>query len=214
MKKISQNRFYIWLSCSVFVLMVLACATKTQTKSGFLDSYGSLRSDPKVKGIYIYENPEKKLKESAKLYTAFMIDPVIIYFHPESRGQGVNSDELKSLVDYFHTEMSEALEDRYSIVDTPGPEVLRIRVAFTNVLPVKPRLDLHLATTNLSLGEASMEADFVDSKSGVRIAAVLDSRNNESQMPLHGREVQKHATDVIDKWVGLLKEILDIKNEE
>jgi hypothetical protein len=56
---------------------------------------------------------------------------------PEARDSGIDPDDLQCLVQYFDNAVTDELKKsgRYEIVDAPGPDVLELNVAITNVEP-------------------------------------------------------------------------------
>ena len=89
--------------------------------------------------------------------------------------------------------MIEALEPAYPVVSKPGPGVLRLRLAITNVYLGKPKHKFGQYTPiglvasgvkkakgkskkNYSLQNASVEAEMFDSQSGERLAVRIDTK--------------------------------------
>jgi hypothetical protein len=198
----------ILLICSVLFLL-MSCISKAPNQTGFLDSYGSLEPDPDAEGVFYYRNPKITVQEITEQYTEFIIDPVVIYFHEDTIGRAVNPDDLKLLTDFVKTELTTALKDGYSIVEVPGPNVIRIRTALTNVLPSKPRMAFHPAATAFSLSNASIEAEFLDSKTNERLVAVMDTRLHKTSVNMQNRTMKEHAMSVIKEWARFLRERLD-----
>jgi hypothetical protein len=86
---------------------------------------------------------------------------------------------------------------------------VRIRVAITRVLPSKPRLAYHPASTAFSLDEASIETEFLDSKTGERLVAVMDTRPHESGVKLRNQTMKEHAQGIVKEWARLIRTRLD-----
>ena len=167
------------VSTFVFVLLLIgtlaACQSTTPTaRSGFLGDYSKLKSDPNFDNALRWANPAKPVKQ----YRKFMLDPVIVHFAPNAEGTAIDPGELKKLTDYFHDQAAKALSKQFQVVSQPGPGVLRIRVAITGIEKTIPILNIHPGTrlTGAGLGGASMEGEAIDSVSGERIVAIMDSR--------------------------------------
>jgi hypothetical protein len=147
-------------------------------QSGFLSDYSKLQPDPKDSGLLIYWANEDFLKHSTK----FMINPVIVYMGPD---QGVDPEDLVKMDQIFNKAISEELtkSGHYEIVTEPGPGVMLLRLAITNVKTTggKKNAAMKGATTaasvalvpgigllvpRLSVGSISVEGEFVDSVSG------------------------------------------------
>jgi hypothetical protein len=98
--------------------------------------------------------------------------------------------EATNLVNYMDATLRRHLSNDYTFVTTPGPDVLRLRVALTHpksspvvrdiistVLPYSVAFSaLKKVTTgsNLAVGSAGMEAEGLDSLTGKRLFATLD----------------------------------------
>ncbi len=196
--------------CLVIVVLVgfgSLGEVRAQSKrySGFLGDYSKLKKSRKLKGAMSYENPSKSLKE----YDKFIIDPVVVHFAPNAKGIGVDPLKVKQVADYLHREMWQALSIRYQVVNTPGPDVLRLRVAITDIKTTVPIMNIHPGTKllgqgiGLGLGGASMEGEAVDSQTGERVLAVVDSRRGGFN-PLPSRaaiDTVAHAKEVMRHWV-------------
>ena len=62
-----------------------------------------------------------------------MIDPVLVWYSPQSDYKGIYPDELKAITDYFRTATVGQLQDRYPVVAEPGADVVRIRAAIVDM---------------------------------------------------------------------------------
>ena len=119
--------------CIVFMFSA-GCSKQQVNKTGFLDNYDDLGPGRKggVNLIYLKEGVD------FKKYNKIMMDHVVFFFNKNSKYKGVHPDTLKELANAFHEAVAEALEGAYPLVDTPGPDVMRVRVAITDVVPGKP----------------------------------------------------------------------------
>ncbi len=182
---------------------VRAQSTRTRISrySGFLGDYSKLKRSRQLKGAMSYENPSKKLGH----YDEFIIDPVVVHFAPNAKGIGVDPIKVQQVADYFHRELWLALSMRYEVVNTPGPGVLRLRTAITDIKTTVPLMNIHPATKllGLGLGGASMEWEAVDSQTGERVLAVVDVRRGAFNPLPSGAGFDKvgHAKEVMRYWV-------------
>ncbi len=186
---------------------VAGCATQQAAESGFLGDYSQLKPDPAFDGARRYQNPAKPLKQ----YRKFMLDPVVVHFAPNAEGTAISPGELKELADYFHDRAVEELSKRYQVVHKPGPGVLRLRVAITGIEETTPIMNIHPAMkiSGIGLGGASMEAEAIDSRSGERVGAVVDSRQGSRASIGAGLQTFGHAKEVMDFWVERFIKNLD-----
>jgi hypothetical protein len=159
--------------------------------SGFLGDYSGLVPDAKNGDLLLYEKNPNVLKK----YNKFIFDPVTIYLLPEARDRGIDPDDLERLAKYFHDAVTDELKKsgRYEIVTTPGPDVLELNVAITNVEPTGGKTNaavkgaataasvatvpgISLAVPRLSVGRVSIEGEMVDSTSGERQVAFVTGK--------------------------------------
>ncbi|MCJ7603764.1 MAG: DUF3313 domain-containing protein [Desulfobulbaceae bacterium] len=59
---------------------------------------------------------------------------------PTPRTKEIDPAILKELTEYYQNALFEAVKGGYEIVDQPGPGVLRVRVAITEIKPCAPNL--------------------------------------------------------------------------
>jgi hypothetical protein len=172
--------------------------TKSQNKilgqqSGFLgDAYSKLQPDPKNDDLLVYWKSPDVLKNSNK----FILDPVIVYLLPKAEDRGIDPEQLAKLTQYFTNAITDELNKsgNYQIVTEPGPGIMVLRVAITNVEPnggttnavVKGAAvaathaaapGAGLLVPRLSVGKVAIEGEIDDSVSGERIVAFMTSKN-------------------------------------
>ena len=58
-----------------------------------------------------------------------MLDHVVIFYSKDSEYEGIHADELDKLANDFHKFLFDSLDDGSPVVDKPGPNVERIRLA-------------------------------------------------------------------------------------
>jgi hypothetical protein len=181
------------LIAGLFVL-TLATAAALPPQSGFLDSYPTLQPDTKHPGSFIYIVPGGSLKG----FTKVQIDPILVWYSKDSTYQGIDPNELSAVTENLRKALVKNLEPKYPVVDADGPNVLRLRLAVTNVVAEKKKRGIlgytpvgfvissakNAATAgpNLNISSATLEAELLDS-SGKRLAVVID--------PLVGQDVEK-----------------------
>ena len=199
-------------NATIVISMVLftalaGCAEKNVVYSGFLRDYSQLKPDPEVGGALRYLNPRKSLKE----YNRFQIDPIAVQFSRGATGAAIDPAKLNNLTVYFRNELVKALTKNYRVVNRPGPRVLRIRAAITDVDESEPLLNIHPAMklSGMGLGGASMEAEAVDSVTGERIGAIKETRSGNRMSITAGLSRLGHAKQVIRYWVSRFMKNLD-----
>jgi len=109
----------------------------TQAKAGFLEGYyEKLGPGPKDGAKLRWLKPGVDFSKYEKL----MIDSVVFFLANESEYKGIDGNEMKELTDAFNLELANALKDKYPMVSEPGPDVIRVRLAITNIKLSKPVL--------------------------------------------------------------------------
>lgn len=200
-----------------FFLSGCAAAPK-DAPTGFLKEYPQFQPGP-TEGIdQIYTKPGMDLKK----YKRVMLDEAQFYLKKDAASQGLQASELKELSDTFHRAVFEALGTAYPLVTEPGPDVLRIRLAVTNVETSNPAMSgittvlpiglavsvAKKATTggHTGVGGASMEVEFLDSTTNERLAAGVDTFNGSKMSGFSKLGATKEAFEF---WAKRLRVTLD-----
>ncbi len=98
--------------------------------SDFLTDYSRLKKSSDEYMDYKYLAPGV---ERMTNYSAVMIDQPEIFIAPNSKYKGMKPDDMKALADAFRSAMAQALAGTYMVVDQPGPNVLYLRFAISNL---------------------------------------------------------------------------------
>ena len=186
--------------------------------SGFLGDYSKLQAGPEG-GI-----DQRYIKEGVdfKQYNKIMLDQVRFYFKNDAADKGIDADEMKELANTFDKAVIDALGGAYPLVAKPGPKVLRIRVAITdmelpsralNAISTVVPAGLAISTIKSGLtgkgtgvGEISMEFECLDSTTNEVIAEGVDRRSGGKidSMSKFGT-----AEDAFKFWAQRLRTWLD-----
>jgi hypothetical protein len=211
---------------SVMVSLVLTTLTGCPKKAPpaflkapppvFLTDPPDFKQGPKDGADWVY------IKEGIdfKSYNKLMMDYIKFYFKEDVDYKGIQTREL---ADTFHKAMVEALGDAYPLVAEPGPDVLRFRVAITDLIPskldsvedrtldlmsgVETRLKKGSLGKQLFIGEASIEAELLDSQTNERLAAAMDTKVTKKYEVYVGRWEQ--VEKVFKFWAKRLRHFLD-----
>ncbi len=206
------------------VLSFHGCATKTGSLdfSGFLGNYTGLRPSPDDSGAWSYRKPGVNFKG----YTKIILDPLVIWPHPDSAYGGLDSLTVWKLALGFQNSMSQALAGGYVIVKEPGPGVLRLRAALTDVMLEHPKLAspgplLPLANDILIMasekisgmnaleGEAAIEAELLDAESQERLVAYVEKRVSSKVLLTQDKDSLGPVLEIFDYWAKKLRQRLD-----
>jgi hypothetical protein len=192
------------------------CYAKSVEYSGFLEDYPTFKKGKKgIDMVYIKEGVD------LNKYNKIMLDQVVYYFKKDSEYKGIHPDEIQELTEAFHKAFVGALNEAYPLTDKPGPDVMRVRVAITDIKPSKPGIGtvttiipVGLAVNlikkgatgkYIGIGSASMEAELLDSVSNERICVAIDEKPG-GKFKLGKLSPAKGA---FDYWAKRLKGLLD-----
>lgn len=202
------------------VLLLLAatgaCTTladKTQKihLSGFLDDYSRMTYREDRGGILAWERRGVRWIE----YQRLMIDEPEILLSPQAGGIDRDAAKFAELARYFHTRLVASVEDMYPVVTEPGPDVLRIRCAITNVMTVERARELYFDESYVvpvDIGGAGIEGEFLDSMSGKRLLAFVDAQSEARPGGIGVYARWEDARSAFDDWARRFRGWLDYKH--
>ena len=136
----------------VSLCLAIGCAgqrLEVKEHSGFLGDYSKLQAGPEggIDQRYIREGV------NFKQYNKIMLDQVRFYFKNDAADKGIDADAMKELSDSFiNRAMIDALGSAYPFVAKPGPQVMRVRVAITDL--ELPNRAINAVSTVLPVGLA------------------------------------------------------------
>jgi hypothetical protein len=170
------------------MILVVGCASmeKSQlssmsgSKAGFLGAYyKDLVPGPEGGAKLRWIKPGVNFGK----YNKVMLDSVVFFFAEDSEYQGIDPQELKELADAFNLKMVDALKGQYPLVAEPGPDVLRLRFAITDLKQSRPVVSGITTVVPIGLGISILKKGATDSWSGSGATGgelmVLDSSTND-----------------------------------
>jgi hypothetical protein len=181
----------------VCVMLLGACAHSEQAggygkaePSGFLKDYSKLRpAADDTEAALVYITPDlAKFKSHTKIW----LEPVQVWRGEKSDAKSLDKEDADYLSQFLWSRLDEELRKDYTMVQGPGPGVIRVRIAITEAGKGIPILDNLTAAypaalllskgrkavfgTESMVGKASVEAEVTDSQTGELIAAGVDRR--------------------------------------
>lgn len=152
--------------------------------SQFINNMPQLSQDPDRAGAMTWQKPG--LDRSA--YTKMMIEPITIFISPDSEYKGLDANTVTALAEGFQETLTRTLEPEIPVLNEAGPGVVYVRVALTNVKLAKKKRGLlsytpiglvvtaatSLAGSDISLKDAVLEAEILDSVTGERLGVTVD----------------------------------------
>jgi hypothetical protein len=199
----------IMVLLSAFAFFVSGCAT-TPPGSGFLSDYSKLHEDKYGdRSLKWYEKENFNWNK----YRKIMLDPVLVFYHPEAKYRQIDPDAVKKLTDYFRLVVEEELGEDYPIVTTPGADVLRVRAAITEIVPANSAINIVTTAAvfvPLDMGGAAIEAEFMDSQTNEVLAAMVDKKMGNPLDPrfYRGFTTMGYANGAFAAWAIELKKAL------
>ena len=202
---------------------------------GFLSSYSKLTPKEEGKDTYLYVDQSVDFTKYSKL----LIDRIKVWYKEDSDYKGIDPDDLKMLTDYFHQAIVKSAGDDYTIVSEPGPDVLRVRIAVTDLVPNKTEASVVSLVVPFAFvadagsgvakgdtgstaftGEATIEMEAMDSVSSQQIGAYIDrevgkkydwSKGIGEGVSSYAKAYSKwdYTKQAMDVWAQRLKTTLD-----
>jgi hypothetical protein len=159
----------VFLICLAILIGLTACGGQSISRNGFLSDYSKLEKNPRYAGSRIYANPAAPLKN----YSRFIVNPVQVRLSSIGTQRHSDPSKLQEISQYAHQQFVTALQKGgYEVVTSSGPGTLILRSALTEVAPSELKRRSFLM--NISLGGASIEAEFVDALSGEVVVVVME----------------------------------------
>jgi hypothetical protein len=196
----TKNLKQFLIMAPVLFLLLAGCAS-TNGKAdenagpkytGFLSDYSQLKPETEGSKAMKYVNPQADMKK----YKKFVLERIIIWLKEDANYKGIDPDAMKAMTDYFHEALVRELGTDYPLVTEPGPDVLRLRVAITDLVPTKTAVTVLVLVTPYAtvadlasgaaskggagsapyLGHAGIEAEGIDSETLLPVFSYVDER--------------------------------------
>jgi hypothetical protein len=147
-----------------------------------------------------------------RTYSSYMVDPVQI----RAKRENVSPEQRAEVALYMRDALIRVLrEGGYKVVTEPGPNVARFRTAITDIQDAKWYLNVHPASKFTGAGRAgaSMEAEIIDSVTGVQLAAAIRSGIGK-QFELNPFSTLDDVKSVIDVWAqGAAERLKELRQD-
>lgn len=201
-------------------LLLPGCRSTTRARevklSGFLKDYAQLKLNSGDGALYTYADPEVDFTK----YDKIMFEPVVICAAPDSDLGKAPKKDLQALVDYMQAKTLQEVGKSFTVVKDPGPGVMLVRSALTDVgtkhvvlatassvTPVGIALqsiEMLAMGTTLAAGDASIEVEILDSVTRRRLAAAVDRRVGTPIPDSRAFDKWGHTKDALDYWIERL----------
>jgi predicted RecA/RadA family phage recombinase len=116
-------------------------------------------------------------------YSKFMVDYVVFALAPDSDYKGIDADEMKQLADAASLAVVNAIQEKYSVVSEPGPDVARVRFAIVDLKQSRPGVSAVTSVVPAGIGISLLKIGATGKWAGSGMTKgevmVLDSTTNE-----------------------------------
>lgn len=210
--KIRISSFMLLLS---IIVLSAGCASGPKPVEG-LESSSKLQASTKFPQALVY----KKDGINVKKYVKFIFDPVEIYSGADAQFNNASESDKKVIADFVKSEFTRVVQGKYSIVDKPAPDVLRIKFTLAGIELTKPALATAMRVTPVGLamnlgksaagmsgsfmGSVTLSGEFYDSETNSLVFAFLTKRGPNAMditTMMSGLDAAKKAvTEIADKF--------------
>lgn len=204
------------------VIALAGCAGGGSTdmhQSGFLSDYSKLSAVEGTSGTYRYIDRSVNLRP----YTKVLVEPAQVILVPGSDASQVSPDAMKRLGEAVRMEFVGALLSGYQVVNQPGPDVIRVRLAVTGIQPVKPDLGATdfipiKAVFNVArdasgyapqVAELSAEVEVLD-PAGRVVGQAVSTRKADKTLPQGEKITWKDLQAIVAVWGKSFRQNLDM----
>jgi hypothetical protein len=150
-------------------------------------------------------------------YTKVLISPVAFYGSDKSK---VSASDQQELTNFMYQVLVKSVGEKFPLVDTPGPGVMRVQVGITDVKGATPGLRTvsmvipqaralatlkYLATGSYPfVGSAEAEILVTDAVTGKTLAGAMDRRIGGGSVETAAQWTMGDAEDAMEKWAELM----------
>lgn len=203
----------------VTLALLGACkSTPENTQTGFLGDYSQLQPAPDREGVMLYVDRSFDFRP----YTKLMFDPVQVMVQPTPEQPQVPQDVLQRISGQFQESLRANLGPTYQIVNQPGPDVLRVRSAITNIqaakppagavdyLPIKALYNVGREAAGAGPRVAEMQSEIeVLAPNGKRVIAATATRKGDERLPQGDTITWETLQPITDYWAKNIRTRLD-----
>lgn len=111
------------------LITVAACSSDDGQRPAGLQSSGKLSPDASIRGAWIYKSPQANYSK----YRRVMVDNAALYTGPEANFGDASDADKQNYANAVTEEMRKVIGEKYTIVSSPGPDVLRISTTLIGV---------------------------------------------------------------------------------
>lgn len=164
------------LLSSAATSLLVGCASVSMKPSGFLSNHDELKPARPGTPTLVYRN-----RTLASRYHGIVVEPVGFSSMAAAK---LGPDERKELADCLTKQAIAVFATKFQPASDPAPGILRLRTSVNDLNQSNPVVNAVTTVTAfvpMDMGAVSVEMEAVDSRSGRRVAALADQRQ---ELPL------------------------------
>jgi hypothetical protein len=144
MRPVTRTILAVAVGFALVASMISCASTPKATGKSFIGDYEkNLQEGPKGGAKQRWLKPDVDFKK----YSKVILEHVVFFFDDTSEYKGIDTAELDEVAKNADLALVSALKDKYPIVTEPGPDVVRIRFAITNLKASKPGIGVLTTVT-------------------------------------------------------------------
>ncbi|MFZ7128750.1 MAG: DUF3313 domain-containing protein [Desulfobacterales bacterium] len=167
--------------------LIMGCTTadtartdRSESPKGFLDGYyAAMKPGPEEGARMRWLKPGVDFSK----YEKVMLDSVVFFFSDDSEYKGVDPEKMKEIADAANLRLVSTIQEKYPVVSERGPDVVRVRVAITDLKQSRPVLSGVTTVIPVGLGVSLVKKGATGAWSGSGATTIelmaLDSMTND-----------------------------------
>jgi hypothetical protein len=188
------------------LLLLLLSSPAVAQFSGFLEDYPPLEPLDTAPNVLVWQAPQPETT-----YRAVYFDPPEIFLDPDSEYKGFQPNAMNTLSEtLLEILQTIAVELGQTVAEVPGPNILRIRPALTNLYVTRrsarrPPISYSAFRLRAALGqgvslvEATIEFELMDGESQRRLGVVISQEGQRRVRELDVPESNTSWSDLVSK---------------
>ncbi len=180
-----MRRYQLTMIGLLFLAVTLSgCAAKETVGTG-IPQVSKMETHPQDDRTLLYVNNNAP----KQTYSKFIVEPVQIYEGADHGFGDISIEDRRMMAAFTHNEMMRVISEKYAIVDTPGPDTMRIKLILvglekTNTVmrgltygnPTGFAINVGkgvLGKEGYFMGSITLAGEFNDSQEGTVLAAFM-----------------------------------------
>lgn len=186
--------------------------------SGYISDYSILKKVQSPDGSSLHRFISQEMKTRG--YNKLLLDPVSFYPTPPITDTQTKST-LSSISRYFNSRFRSAMAEKIIVVNEPGEQTLRMKMAITGVkitekdlsgyqyLPVVMLSNVITGGISEAVVRVQIEVEVVDSLSGELMAAAIKSGVGETLKDKKAMLTLAKVKPLIDSWAVTMQRTIE-----